>query len=64
VLGAKTQVCIRADGGADFDLTIVVDGSQPAETIDYHAQLGRFLRRSEFPRTLRVVAEGGAFCYK
>jgi acyl-CoA synthetase (AMP-forming)/AMP-acid ligase II len=64
VLRTKTQVCAREDGTTDFDLTIVADTSHQAEAIDYRVQLGRFLRRSDFPRHLRVVAESSAYCYK
>jgi acyl-CoA synthetase (AMP-forming)/AMP-acid ligase II len=64
ILGVKTHVYTRENGSTDFDLTLVADASNQTEAIDYRAQLGRVLRRSEFPRNLRVVAEAGAYCYK
>ncbi len=64
VTGAKTHVYTCENGSRDFDLTIMTEPSNQAEAIDYRAELRRLFRRSEFPRNLRVVAEGGVYCYK
>jgi long-chain acyl-CoA synthetase len=68
VVSAKTLVLEHADGTEDFDLDLRVDASALAsgQQFDTRAMMGKLLRRTEMPRTIRIepANEMDGNCYK
>jgi acyl-CoA synthetase (AMP-forming)/AMP-acid ligase II len=54
VVGVHTHVVRQANGDTDFDLTLVTASAAGVRRTDYRAELARFLRRGELPRSIQV----------
>jgi acyl-CoA synthetase (AMP-forming)/AMP-acid ligase II len=59
VVSVKTRTITLEDGSQDFDLELSIDANSFAghDASETHKALGRFLRRTEMPRTIHIHPE-------